>query len=225
VSRSSCLGETAGLSRLDGGGSHRAVEDDLQRCKARRRREPRAAKARSHRVDDDSYYLAAALRSKEVKTTVYWLVNLWKLKKWIVSNRTDSSLGANPSALQEGFVFSHHLCGRVAALSGCNRTGEESDAYPIAYNTSGLPNVTLTDQYGQHVPLASLKGKPVLFDFIYTSCPGPCQLLTQHMKLSADKLGPALDARVPFGAFTRSQRRDRSRFGIFSGRPRRPPDG
>jgi cytochrome oxidase Cu insertion factor (SCO1/SenC/PrrC family) len=154
----------------------------------------------------------------------------------------------------------------LLALSGCNRTGEESGACPIAYNTSGLPNVTLTDQYGQHVLLSSLRGKPVLFDFIYTSCPGPCQLLTQHMKLIADQLGPALgpkvsfvsvtvdpehdrlcesiqcqseglvfphrfaradrrvDATVPFGAFTRWRRRDRSRFGIFSGRPRRPSD-
>ena len=80
----------------------------------------------------------------------------------------------------------------LLALTGCNRTDEESGAHPVAYNTSGLPNVTLTDQYGQQLPLASLKGKPVLFDFIYTSCPGPCQLLTQHMKLIADQLGPAL---------------------------------
>jgi SCO1/SenC len=87
----------------------------------------------------------------------------------------------------------------LLALSGCNRTGEESGACPIAYNTSGLPNVTLTDQYGQHVLLSSLRGKPVLFDFIYTSCPGPCQLLTQHMKLIADQLGPALGPKVSFG--------------------------
>jgi len=98
----------------------------------------------------------------------------------------------------------------LLALSGCNRTGEESDAYAIAYNTSGLPNVTLTDQYGQHVPLASLKGKPVLFDFIYTSCPGPCQLLTQHMKLIADKLGPALGPKVSFVSVTVDPEHDRS---------------
>jgi protein SCO1 len=97
----------------------------------------------------------------------------------------------------------------LLALSGCNRTGEESGAYPIAYNTSGLPNVTLTDQYGQHVPLASLKGKPVLFDFIYTSCPGPCQLLTQHMKLIADKLGPALGPKVLFVSVTVDPERNR----------------
>ena len=94
--------------------------------------------------------------------------------------------------------------------SGCNRTGEESGAYPIAYNTSGLPNVTLTDQYGQPVPLASLKGKPVLFDFIYTSCPGPCQLLTQHMKLIADQLGPALGHKVSFVSVTVDPEHDRS---------------
>ena len=97
----------------------------------------------------------------------------------------------------------------LLALSGCNRTGEESGAYPIAYNTSGLPNVTLTDQYGQHVSLASLKGKPVLFDFIYTSCPGPCQLLTQHMKLIADKLGPALGPKVLFVSVTVDPEHDR----------------
>jgi protein SCO1/2 len=98
----------------------------------------------------------------------------------------------------------------LLALSGCNRTGEESAAYPIAYNMSGLPNVTLTDQYGQHVPLASLKGKPVLFDFIYTSCPGPCQLLTQHMKLIADKLGQALGPKVSFVSVTVDPEHDRS---------------
>jgi len=98
----------------------------------------------------------------------------------------------------------------LLALSGCNRTGEESGAYPIAYNTSGLPNVTLTDQYGQQVPLASLKGKPVLFDFIYTSCPGPCQLLTQHMKLIADQLGPALGPKVSFVSVTVDPEHERS---------------
>jgi protein SCO1/2 len=105
--------------------------------------------------------------------------------------------------------FSLIIFATLLALSGCNRTGEESGAYPIAYNTSGLPNVTLTDQYGQHVPLASLKGKPVLFDFIYTSCPGPCQLLTQHMKLIADKLGPALGPKVLFVSVTVDPEHDR----------------
>ena len=97
----------------------------------------------------------------------------------------------------------------LLALAGCNRTHQEFGAYPVTYHTSSLPDVTLTDQYGQHVPLASLKGKPLLFDFIYTSCPGPCQLLTQHMKLIADKLGPALGPKVSLVSVTVDPEHDR----------------
>jgi len=61
-----------------------------------------------------------------------------------------------------------------------------------------LPDITLMDQHGQKVSLASLKGKPVLFDFIYTTCPGQCLLLTARMKKIAERLGSKLgtDARI-----------------------------
>src|SRR5277367_5796286 len=61
-----------------------------------------------------------------------------------------------------------------------------------------LPDITLMDQHGQKVSLASLKGKPVLFDFIYTTCPGPCLVLTSRMKQIANRLGSKLgtDARI-----------------------------
>jgi len=94
-------------------------------------------------------------------------------------------------------------------LSGCNRTGETSGKYAVTYQTYSLPDLTLTDQYGHQLSLASLRGKPVLFDFIYTSCPGPCQLLTQHMKLIADKLGPALGREVSFVSVTVDPEHDR----------------
>ena len=55
-----------------------------------------------------------------------------------------------------------------------------------------LPDITLIDQHGQKVSLSSLRGRPVLFDFIYTTCPGPCLLLTSRMKAIAMQLGPAL---------------------------------
>ena len=51
-------------------------------------------------------------------------------------------------------------------LSGCNRTGEEPGKYAVTYQTDSLPDLTLTDQYGHQLSLASLRGKPVLFDFI-----------------------------------------------------------
>jgi len=95
------------------------------------------------------------------------------------------------------------------SVFGCNRTGTARGVYPVEYQTDGLPNLTLTDQYGQQLSLAALKGQPVLFDFIYTSCPGPCQLLTQHMKLIADKLGPALGSRVSFVSVTVDPEHDR----------------
>ena len=101
------------------------------------------------------------------------------------------------------------LTGALFGLVGCNRASEEPGKYPIAYRTDSLPNLTLTDQYGHQLSLGSLRGKPVLFDFIYTSCPGPCQLLTQHMKLIADKLGPALDSRVSFVSVTVDPEHDR----------------
>jgi protein SCO1/2 len=85
---------------------------------------------------------------------------------------------------------------------GCNRASEEPGKYPITYRMDSLPSLTLTDQYDHRLSLASLRGKPVLFDFIYTRCPGPCQLLTQHMKLIADKLGSALGPRVSFVSVT-----------------------
>jgi protein SCO1 len=87
-------------------------------------------------------------------------------------------------------------------LAACNRANDESGIYPVTYHASSLPKVTLTDQYGQPVALGSLKGNALLFDFIYTSCPGPCQLLTQHMKLIADKVGPDLGRRVWFISVT-----------------------
>jgi len=99
----------------------------------------------------------------------------WRLLIWL------KSVNSRISARAFLFVFAT----ATLALLACNRTSDESGVYPVNYHPSSLPNVMLTDQYGRPVALASLKGKPVLFDFIYTSCPGPCQLLTQHMKLIA----------------------------------------
>jgi protein SCO1/2 len=87
----------------------------------------------------------------------------------------------------------------LAMVSACNPR-----ATPIAPVSSAdcLPNLTLTDQNAQAVNLASLKGSPVLFDFIYTSCPGPCELMTQRMAMVADKLGPSFGTKVRFVSVT-----------------------
>jgi cytochrome oxidase Cu insertion factor (SCO1/SenC/PrrC family) len=85
---------------------------------------------------------------------------------------------------------------------GCNRGVERTGAYSPSSTGDCLPNLTLTDQNGKKVSLASLKGKPVLFDFIYTTCPGPCLMLTSRMRLIANRLGPLLGGRVWFVSVT-----------------------
>jgi protein SCO1/2 len=75
--------------------------------------------------------------------------------------------------------------------------------------TRCLPDLNLTDQNGQTVNLASLKGSPLLFDFIYTSCPGPCELMTQRMGKVADQLGLSFGSKVRFVSVTMDPEHDR----------------
>src|ERR1700758_754989 len=80
-----------------------------------------------------------------------------------------------------------------AVIGAWNKRGGKPGASASSSSKADcLPNVTLTDAHGKKVSLASLKGKPVLFDFFYTTCPGPCLMLTQRMKLIADQVGAAL---------------------------------
>lgn len=65
-----------------------------------------------------------------------------------------------------------------------------------------LPSVKLFDQHGSSVNLASLKGRLVLVDFIYTTCPGPCELMTAKLAKVADRLGAALGNQVEIVSIT-----------------------
>jgi cytochrome oxidase Cu insertion factor (SCO1/SenC/PrrC family) len=44
-----------------------------------------------------------------------------------------------------------------------------------------LPEFALTNQDGERVTLDNLKGKVWLADFVYTTCPGPCPIISAHM--------------------------------------------
>jgi protein SCO1 len=91
----------------------------------------------------------------------------------------------------------------AGATAGCNKAGvEEPGAYSGANNADCLPNITLTDQHGHPVSLASLKGKPALVDFIYTSCPGPCLVITNRMAKVAEQLGAQLGTKVTLVSIT-----------------------
>jgi protein SCO1/2 len=54
----------------------------------------------------------------------------------------------------------------------------------------------LVDDHGRHLPLSSLKGRIVLIDFVHIGCPGACPMLTSKFGQVADRLGPALGAKV-----------------------------
>ena len=83
----------------------------------------------------------------------------------------------------------------ILTLSACGDREARGD-YPAANGNNCLPDVSLIDQHGAAVSLASFKGKPVLIDFIYTSCASTCPMLTAKMAAIAHQLGPALGAGV-----------------------------
>ena len=77
------------------------------------------------------------------------------------------------------------------AAVGCHRDSEGSAAAE-----SVLTDTKLVDQNGNTVTLTSLKGKPLVVDFIYTSCPGPCLMETAKFANVALRLGPDLGSKV-----------------------------
>ncbi len=63
-------------------------------------------------------------------------------------------------------------------------------------SASVLTDAKLVDQNGNAVALTSLKGKPLVVDFIYTSCPGPCLMETAKLANVALRLGNDLGSKV-----------------------------
>jgi protein SCO1/2 len=83
------------------------------------------------------------------------------------------------------------------AAAGCHRESETSAAAP-----SVLTDTKLVDQNGNTVELSSLKGKPLVVDFIYTSCPGPCLMETAKFANVALRLGNDLGSKVTLVSIT-----------------------
>jgi protein SCO1 len=88
----------------------------------------------------------------------------------------------------------------TVAVAGCSSEGPGS--YAAANPADCLPDVTLLDQHGNRVELDSLKGVPVLVDFVYTSCSQTCPLLTDKVHAVAKLLGPQLGTKVRIVSIT-----------------------
>ena len=97
----------------------------------------------------------------------------------------------------------------AAGMVACCHPSDDAGGYPVLSTADCLPDVTFVDQDGHSLSLASLKGRPVLFDFIYTTCPGPCLALTAQMKAVARQLGAELGTTVRFVSVTVDPEHDR----------------
>ena len=62
-----------------------------------------------------------------------------------------------------------------------------------------VPSFTLTDQNGQPFGTQQLQGKIWIADFIYTTCPGPCPMISSRM---SETQKPLQDTNVKLVSFT-----------------------
>lgn len=58
-----------------------------------------------------------------------------------------------------------------------------------------LPDFSLTERNGQPVTLSSLRGQVWIADFFYTTCPGPCHILTSRFSALQKELAGTSDLR------------------------------
>src|SRR5688572_3185939 len=69
----------------------------------------------------------------------------------------------------------------IEAPSGAGEAGvagTSGGGDPLETAGEPAPDFALIDQDARSVSLAALRGKVVLLDFVYTTCPGPCPILT-----------------------------------------------
>jgi protein SCO1/2 len=104
------------------------------------------------------------------------------------------------------FVIILAMTSSLFAFAGCDRDSEGSAA-----SASALTDAKLVDQNGNAVVLASLKGKPLVVDFIYTSCPGPCLMETAKLANVAVRLGNDLGPKVTIVSITVDPEHDGSK--------------
>ena len=99
--------------------------------------------------------------------------------------------------LQLGVVL---ICG--VSLPGCRKDNAAIEimqppaAPSVLPKHWALPNFALTERSGQTIRLADLAGKVWVADFFYTTCPGPCPMLTSRFSDVQKALGAEPDVRL-----------------------------
>src|SRR5210317_1829214 len=82
----------------------------------------------------------------------------------------------------------------VASTASADTTAAESKA------RNYFTNLEVVDQNGQRLNFYDdvLKGKVVAINFIFTNCQGACPLMTRHLPLVRDMLGPDVGNEIHF---------------------------
>jgi protein SCO1/2 len=93
------------------------------------------------------------------------------------------------------------LCAAVLAAAGAFYFAcaeKESSAAPSGFTLAvpaqdpwvgpALPEFALVERSESKVALSELRGAPFVFDFIFTTCSGPCPLMTNNMRTLQDAL-------------------------------------
>ena len=90
----------------------------------------------------------------------------------------------------------------AASVVGCKKDGEAFEmmqppaAPAVLQKYWTVPDFTLTERGGQTTQLADLAGKVWVADFFYTTCPGPCPMLSSRLSSVQKELRAEADLRL-----------------------------
>jgi protein SCO1/2 len=95
-----------------------------------------------------------------------------------------------------------------AEVVGSAAVGAGASLADLAAPDEEAADFELTDQSGARVRLSSLRGHPVLLDFVFTHCPGPCPIQTGIQVSLQKRLPDDLRARTRFVSVSIDPQRD-----------------
>jgi protein SCO1/2 len=105
----------------------------------------------------------------------------------------DSGSLKSSRSIWTGLVLVGVTLGLILVLARIESTTRRNQPLPVL---GEVADFTLTNQAGQTVTLADLRGKVWVADIIFTRCAGPCPPMTRRMKTLQDALPPAGNARL-----------------------------
>lgn len=124
---------------------------------------------------------------------------------------------------------------RLAATGVAAAGGSDGTLAKILAESEMAPDFSLVDQDGRPRTLSEWRGRPVLLDFVYTQCSGPCSLVTglhvdvqralppaarDAVRFVSVSLDPANDTPIALGRYAKARGADLSGWSFLTG----PPD-